>query len=268
MLFSLLTTYSLGVVQRATLWSVSLFMGLLLAACLVWRGHKSRLASLAVLVCWLYVPILGFFLITLARPMYTARYLIFVAPAYLLLLAAGVAAVAGWSRWLAGLWLAALLVLSGSGVWLQAQTPLKADFRGATTYLASRLEPGDLILFQIPYGRYSFDYYYQRYQDAQGELPEPGPLPRGRFRVFLPMVAGGVPYRWAEGLYTNTGMDVGQVDRGMVTLTAGSRVVWLVATEVPLWDERGLVQAWLDEHGRGTEQAEFVRVAVTRYELP
>jgi mannosyltransferase len=269
MLFSLLTSYSLGVVQRATLWNVSLFMGLLLAAGLVWKGHRSRLASLAVLVCWLFVPVLGFFLITLVRPMYTARYLIFVAPAYLLLLAAGVVAVARWSRLLAGLWLVALLAFNGWGVWLQARTPLKADFRGATSYLASRLESGDLILFQIPYGRYSFDYYYRTYQDARHEPPEPGPLQReGGFRVFVPIVAGGAPYRWAEGLYTNAGMDTDQADRSMAALTAGSRVVWLVASEVPLWDERGLVQAWLDEHGRVTEQAEFVRVTVTRYELP
>jgi mannosyltransferase len=269
MLLSLLTSYSLGVVQSATVWSVSLFVGLLLAAGLLWQGHRSRLASLAVLACWLCVPVVGFFLITLVRPMYTARYLIFVAPAYILLLAAGVMGVARWSRWLAGLWLVALLVLNSLGVWLQARIPYKADFRGATAYVASHLEPGDLVLFQIPYGRYSFDYYYQRYQNAQSEPHQAGSLPnRGAVQVFVPMAAGGVPYRSADGLYTNSGMDTEQVDRSMAAMTAGSRVVWLVATEVPLWDEQGLVQAWLDEHGSATEVAEFVRVAVTRYELP
>jgi 4-amino-4-deoxy-L-arabinose transferase-like glycosyltransferase len=269
MLISLLTSYSLGVVQRATIGSVSLFVGLLLAAALLWKGHRSRLASLAILACWLFMPILGLFLITLVRPMYTARYLIFIAPAYLLLLAAGVVAVARLSRWLAGLWLVALLVLNGMGVWLQARTPYKADFRGATNYLASRMEPGDLLLFQIPYGRYSFDYYYQRYLAAQAEPSKAGsPSSNGGFQVFMPTVAGAGTYRWADGPYTNGGMDAGQVDRSMATLTTGSRVVWLVATEVPLWDERGLVQAWLDEHGRVTDVAEFVRVVVTRYELP
>ena len=37
-------------------------------------------------------------------------------------------------------------------------------------------------------------------------------------------------------------------------LLAGSRVVWFVATEVPMWDERRLVQAWLDQHGVVTHE--------------
>ena len=269
MLTSMLTSYSLGVVQRATIGSVALFVGLLLAAGLLWKGYRSRLASLAALACWLFLPVLGFYLITLVRPMYTARYLIFVAPAYLLLLAAGVVAVARLSKWLAGLWLVALLVVNGMGVWLQARTPYKADFRDATAYLVSRLEPGDLLLFQIPYGRYSFDYYYQRYLATQAEPPNAGmPSSDGGFQIFVPTVSSSASYRWADGPYTNAGMDAGQVERTMAAMTAGSRVVWLIATEVPLWDERGLAQAWLDEHGTITDVAEFVRVAVTRYELP
>jgi hypothetical protein len=82
------------------------------------------------------------------------------------------------------------------------------------------------------------------------------------------VVLGGAHYRWAEGLYTNAGMGPGEVEQRLAGLTAGSRVVWLVATEAPLWDERGLVQAWLDEQGRLTDRAEFVRVGVYRYELP
>jgi hypothetical protein len=135
--------------------------------------------------------------------------------------------------------------------------------------VASRLESGDLLLFQIPNGRYSFDYYYQRYLDAQTEPAKPDSLPReGSFQVLVPNVAREAPYRWAEAPYTNAGMDADQVNQSMAAITAGSRIVWLVATEVPLWDERGLVQAWLDEHGTATDVAEFVRVAVTRYELP
>jgi hypothetical protein len=79
---------------------------------------------------------------------------------------------------------------------------------------------------------------------------------------------GGEPYLWAEGLYTNGGMSLEAVDHGMLDLVAGHQVVWLIATEVPLWDERGLVQAWLGEHGTLTDEAQFVGVAVMRYELP
>ena len=89
------------------------------------------------------------------------------------------------------------------------------------------------------------------------------------YRVFLPIgLGGGQPYRWAEGLYTNGGMEPAEADQRMEQLTAGSAGVWLGATETTLWDERGLVQAWLEEHGIKTAEAHFVRVDVTGYELP
>jgi hypothetical protein len=130
------------------------------------------------------------------------------------------------------------------------------------------MAPSDLLLFQIPYGRHSFDYYYEN--TRLSSQPEPAmPTKGGDFLLFLPLVSGGrgKAYLWAEGLYTNGGMSPEGVDRGMSGLAAGHGVVWLIATEVPLWDERGLVQAWLAEHGTLTDEAQFVGVTVMRYEL-
>jgi hypothetical protein len=203
--------------------------------------------------------------------MYTARYLIYVLPAYLLLLAAGSVAVWRQSRLLASFWLVALLATSGRGVWLQARTQVKADFRGATQYVANHMAPDDLLLFQIPYGRYSFDYYYEYHQQPSPSRPQPAELPDvGQVRVYLPLVASGnrAPYLWKEGLYTNGGMSLSEANAGMSRIVSGSRVVWLIATEVSLWDERELVQSWLEEHATLTDAAEFVRVTVERYELP
>jgi uncharacterized membrane protein len=266
MFYSLLVNYSLGVMEGATLWTVALFVSLLLAAGLFWLEKDVPPASVGLLVCWLLVPILAFFLITLNRPLYTARYLIFVLPAYLLLLAAGLVAIGRHSRLLAGLLLAALLVVNGWGTYSQASTPYKADFRSATQYVSSRWQSGDLIIFQIPYGQHSFDYYLAQQRGGQG-TKQPA---AGGHRVFLPMVAGGggKPYRWAEGLYTNWGMEPAEVDRHMAELVAGNRRVWLVSTEVSMWDEQRLVQGWLAEHARLVDKASFVRVTVERYEFP
>lgn len=262
MLFSLLVNYSLGVVQDTRLWTLVPFVGLVLAAGLLGIRRESRVARLAILLGWLLVPVLGTFLVTLVRPLFTARYLIYVLPAYSLLLAAGLVAIARRTRLLASLLLLAVLAVNGWGIWLQAITPLKTDFRAATGYLVRRMAPGDLILFQIPYGHHSFEYYLQR---------QPVSHPSGGgYRLFLPMVVGGggKSYRWAEGLYTNAGMEPAEAARRMAEITANSRVVWLVATEVSLWDERGLVQAWLDGHATLTDEARFVRVTLRRYELP
>jgi mannosyltransferase len=266
MLLSLLASYSLGVVQPPTPWFLVPFGALLLASVLAWNLPDVRRNSLLMLWAWLLVPVAAFFVVTLVRPMYTARYLIFVLPAYLLLLAVAVRAAASHSRLIAGLSLAVILATSGWGIWLQARNSLKADFRAATRYVAARLEPEDLILFQIPYGRHSFEYYWPEPRPSMGEAPR---APDAAYRVFLPInVGGGQPYRWAEGLYTNDGMEPGEAGRRMEELTAGSRRVWLVATEATLWDERGLVQAWLEEHAAKTDEAHFVRIDVYRYEFP
>ncbi|MEJ2209248.1 MAG: glycosyltransferase family 39 protein [Anaerolineae bacterium] len=266
MVLSLLTSYSLGVVGHGAPWALVPFVALLLAVGLgrAWPGRALR-APRGILLCWLVVPVVGFFLVTLLRPIYTARYLIFVLPAYLLLLAVGLEAVARHSRLLAAALLLGLLALNGWGLWLQARTPLKADFRAATAYVVEHRAADDLLLFQIPYGRHSFDYYRSQ-QAAAESAPVPG---QGDFRLMLPLVIGGGPpaYSWAEGLYTNAGMAPEEAARQMAALTAGYRGVWLVATEVPLWDERGLVQAWLEEHAVREEEAHFVRVDVYYYRL-
>lgn len=260
MVLSLLTSYSLGVVAHAAPWGLAPFVALLLAAAF---GQGDARRSRVLLLCWLLVPVAGFFLVTLLRPMYTARYLIFVLPAYLLLVAVGLAAVARWSRLLAGALLVGLLALNGWGLGLQAWTPLKTDFRAATAYLAERLAPGDLVLFQIPYGRHSYEYYLEQQKPQQ----QGSPRGQGGGRVMLPLVmGGGAPAdHWAEGLYTNAGMAPDEAARQMAALTEGYRGVWLVATEVPLWDDRGLVQAWLEKHAVLERHQPFVRVDLYYY---
>jgi hypothetical protein len=53
----------------------------------------------------------------------------------------------------------------------------------------------------------------------------------------------------------------------MVQATVDARAVWLIASEVPMWDQRELTRAWLLNNGTVTEQADFARVSVMRYEL-
>lgn len=267
---SLFTNYSLGVFPPPSPWWLVPFAAALLAPAL-WRARRSAIRfSLRLLATWLSVPVALFILVNLLRPMYTARYLIWVLPALLLLLAAGIGAVAGRSRLLAALLLLAILAANARGLWLQARTPLKSDFRAATRYVAERRGPGDLILFQIPYGRYSFEYYMapERLRPLAPAEASAEPGRAAPWRTFVPRVARVLPLVWAEGLYTNAGMTAEEVDRLMAAQAAGHRVVWLVVSEVSLWDERGLVEAWLAGRATVTDRREFVRVSVVRYLFP
>jgi len=100
-------------------------------------------------------------------------------------------------------------------------------------------------VFQIPHARYAFEYY-----------------------------APGNGYEWANGAFTNHRDRSGaylvtaeQNAADMAATTAGYDVVWLVLTEWESWDERGLVQAWLEANAQRVDEAHFLRVDVYRYLL-
>lgn len=189
------------------------------------------------LALWLTVPLLAVFLISLGMPIFTDRYLIYVAPAYALLLARGLVALGG--RWrLAQILIAALLLFFlAQGWWVQVNRSIKSDFRSAARLVAEGHQPGDLLIFQIPYGRYTFEYYY------------------------------GWPFRSADGLYTNHGMSETEADLQMRAITAGRQRVWLIGTEMEMWDQRHLVLQWLQSHGQQTHEIGFARVTVWRFEM-
>jgi len=276
----LLDGWTLGVTGRGWPWGAVLMGGLA-----VWGILSARILSLPrgevrerlALVCWLTTPLLAVWLVSLRQPLFTDRYLIWTAPAFYLLVASGLASLwrlARWGRWTVGLVVSVLLVLNGVNLWQQSTVPIKSDFRAAAAYIAGyryHHEPegpvarrgsaeeyrfrsylplvakgdgfNDLIIFQIPYGRYTFDYYF----------PED-------------------EYPWAEGLYTNhrdSGGDylMSEQDAAhrMQGMTTGYSTIWLVATEATMWDERGLVQSWLEVNGERVDEAHFMRVDVYRY---
>lgn len=201
--------------------------------------------SLLGLTGWFAVPLISIWFISLRQPLFTDRYLIWVAPAFYLLAGAGLAF--AWRRWhwLAPSLLAAIWILFGSNLHIQATVPIKSDLRAAAAYVEARYRPQDLLIFQIPHIRYTFDYYF-----------------------------GPEDYIWADGLYTNhrgaggayltteeaTGFLMAQIVRGYER-------IWLVTSETEMWDARGLVQGWLESNGERMERATFARVDVYRYRL-
>ncbi|MFQ6101532.1 MAG: glycosyltransferase family 39 protein [Anaerolineae bacterium] len=212
------------------------------------RGLGEGRGRLA-LVCWLVTPLLAVWLISLRQPLFTDRYLIWAAPAFYLLVASGLMSLrhfGDWSRWAVVLLVGIILISNGINLQKQATEPIKSDLRAAAAYVADHRTSGELILFQIPHGRYTFDYYF----------PED-------------------EYPWAEGLYTNHRAPDGSYlvnEQGaawdMQEMTAGYSAVWLIATETTMWDERGLVQAWLEANAQRTDEAHFMRVDVYQYLLP
>ncbi|MBC7224409.1 MAG: glycosyltransferase family 39 protein [Anaerolineae bacterium] len=247
--------YSLGAMARAMLfifvggvggmpgrWALVPSLFLALTGSVLGLGERATRGAAVRVLIWLLLPLLTLAAISLRVPLFTERYLIWTAPAWYLLLGMGVERVAAAARGIGARALAlaclgAVLATAVFPLWTQSHVPLKSDFRGAAAYVAAHREPGDLVLFQMPHVRRTFQYYFRQ------------------------------PYRWAEGPYTNYGQPPEEVARHLDGLTAGYRRVWLVLSEPEMWDRRGLTRRWLEEHGQVVARQSFARVEVICYHL-
>lgn len=242
-----------GVLQAPSAWLLAAPVFLLLAALVLslrerggiaktrppamglWPGDDAKPRLLALV--WWFLPVLGVFVLSLAVPIFLDRYLIWVLPALVLLLAVGAVAVGRQNRWVA---LLLLLVLVGFQLWngwRQTAYAIKSDFRSAAAYVASSRQPGDLTLFLIPYIRHTYQYYDPR------------------------------DYPWADAPYTNREVDASALPQRMAELTQGHPGVWLIESEAEFYDRQGLVRGWLEANGRRDNEAEFARVGVRHYRL-
>ncbi|RMF01701.1 MAG: hypothetical protein D6768_10030, partial [Chloroflexi bacterium] len=165
------------------------------------------------------------------------RYLIYVTPGFYLTAALGIVLVRYHSRRLAALCLGLLLAVNLVGIWQQQRQPIKADFRAAAEYLATRPNPPKIVMVQIPYLERTFSYYYPH------------------------------PYKLLEGLWTNNGKSAAEVDTEMAALTGNLTDLWLVVSEESLWDDRQLMRQWLNQNATLTDEAHFARVDVYHYQF-
>jgi len=190
-----------------------------------------------VLAIWVLVPPLVVYLVSLRIPIFEDRYLIYITPAFYLLLVLGLVYVNQYSTRLAGFCLGLILMINLIGLWHQQRGPVKADFRAAAAYLASQPVKPANIMVQMPYLKHTFNYYYPH------------------------------KYNLLDGLWTNSGKTEATLGAEMTRLTADLNSLWLVVSEEDTWDNRHLVRGWLDENGWLVDKAHFMRVDVYHYQL-
>jgi hypothetical protein len=143
-----------------------LYAAACLAAILPLRGRLFRLGSdwevwrLQFLLIWLLFPVALTLLLSLARPVFLARYFIFCLPALVILAAAGLANLR--KPWMMGVCLAAMLLLSLQGTlsYYDRDFDLERDgSEAATNYIYDHAQPGDAILFHIAEGRVPYEFF-------------------------------------------------------------------------------------------------------------
>ena len=139
---------------------------------------------------WVFLPLLLVWLLSLRRPFYADRYLSFVIPGLMLLLAFGASRVrrAVWRN----LIIAGLIVGSGYGLVLTRLDPAfhKDNWRGTVAYISGNEESDDVILLYTAHIKFPFDYYYlgdipTKPLSLNQELYPIEPLTDGHRRVWI-----------------------------------------------------------------------------------
>lgn len=191
---------------------------------LLWRRRDGGILAGSYFV----VPLAAMMIVSLSRPFFHPKFVLLVAPAAELLLAAGAVGV-GWAvgrtlRASAAAPAGALIVVVALGLWradgVRAEyvdpTLARDDYRGLARTIAQAEQPGDAIVLNAPGQVEIFDFYYR------GDAP----------RVPLPETRPPDPARTAASL---------------AALAERYARVWLVLWAQGEADPGGSVERWLDE---------------------
>lgn len=133
------------------------------------RGVRTEAQwSFLVCVAWVAVPVTTVAVLSLAKPLFGARWLLLVAPALALLASSGVWQIR--TRHLAQALLGAIVVVSLVSTAYFYPRAAHDDFRAATGYVLDHAEPGDAIVFQPWFTRVTFTVYADQSPERRDEL--------------------------------------------------------------------------------------------------
>ena len=201
-----------------------LFVGLATAGVLHVRRRPAQLVFLLIV---LITPIAGEWLVSLHRPIFYDRTLIWASVPFYLILASGFLRLRlGRVKSLAIVALLALLTFNGLSLYQYYTNYKKEQWDNAAALVAERVEPGDLVLFNTAFGRIPFDHYFD-------------PLNN------VPMTKRGVP----GDLYGGPSLEPRMTQSDLPRLrgwVAGHQRVWLIYSHAWFTDPQGLVPAALE----------------------
>jgi len=245
-----LISFSMGeTMLEADAWPWALaFLAILLVciALLLWAGRRR---SVLFLMLYLLAPAAGVLALALRVPKFNVRYLMPASPAFLLLLACGIAELGGKGRSLGRRLVAGALALFILAGFVRSDYNLyfdpafsKADFRGVAAYLRAQRQPDEAIVLVSGHMFPVFDYY----------MPESE-------RILLPAE------RTLSTERIVTFESAGALREGL----AGKAGVWVVRWQDEVADPNGVVGLLLDTVGeRQPVQAAFWQVRLEHYRLP
>ena len=222
-----------------------LALGLVVWGAWVWR--RAAGVTWLLLALWLVPPAIEL-LVSLRRPIFYDRTLIWTTLPYYLLIARGMMMPCVWAKRARAGWLVLTLILFSTlgvlGVRNYYGNFEKEDWDEVARFVAEQAEPQELILFHASWAELPFDYYYQ----------EAAP----------PLAQHGVPADLFEAGTLEPPMRVQDAQR-VRELVAGRDQIWLVYSHWWYTDPDALLLAVLGQGFVVAEEREWPGIRVLRY---
>jgi hypothetical protein len=200
------------------------------------RGHQDTRGRL-ILGIFIFIPLLTLYLFSILRfPIFDERYVLFLIPAFLLLLARGFTRLG--NRWLEAGALLFVLLASAHSLYNYFYVPAFAkspDWQSFVQRLTAESRSGDVLIQNYPDP--ALPYY------LENRVP----------RVLLP--------RSSSDSATAVDADLGR-------LTGKFERLWLQPARGATWDGDGLVATWLDRHALLSRRYEFRGLSLALYLPP
>ena len=140
---------------------------------LITRPQIWEIWRIQFLLLWLLFPVALTFVLSIIRPVFLPRYLVFCLPPLVLLVAAGMARLR--NSWLLAAALTCVLILSMQGIFFVYGHDLDTDpdaAGAASTFILDHAQPGDAILFHKPHARVPYEFFFSLRTAQSGPTPE------------------------------------------------------------------------------------------------
>lgn len=202
------------------------------------KANENEARGRIVLLMYLAVPLLAFFVFSIVRfPIFDERYVLYLAPAFVLILARGIVSLETLTgrRWVSAAALAYVVLASSHSLFNYYYVPEFAkspDWQGLVRQLTSDSLPGDVIIQNYPDP--ALPYY------LQNRVP----------RILLPRAETDT----ADAVAADLDRITGKYTR-----------LWLQPVPGGAWDNNALVQTWFNRHARLVKSYPFRGVNLALY---
>jgi mannosyltransferase len=222
------------------------WLGIALALWGIWRWRIRSALTWLLITLWLLPPIVEL-LVSVRRPIFYDRTIIWTTLPYYLLIARGIIPTKGLRvHWRLG-WPMLYIALCGLGLWNYYTTFVKEDWDKAALHVAVQAQPNDLILFHASWVELPFVYYY----------PDDAP----------PLVRHGVPADLFNAGALEPPMTEADIAR-VQALIRQEQDLWLVYSHWWYTDPEGLLLQVLDGELELIEQVGWPGIRLLHYSRP